>query len=161
MFLIWCCFKFGVFTLCSSINSQVRLYARESIEILHTTYGDRIWSQPIRLLWLAKARHEQAKTAPQSLWANGQIRSYGYTAKPAAFRMISLACLSSLISLSSSAMRVAWLWVVTITGFCWSRCFLCHERRVSGVQPLRSMLLRRYGLDGRPQWGIIFLWFNQ
>ena len=77
---------------------------------------------------------------PSSAWAK----------KAAAFRIISFACLSSLISRSSSAIRAAWLSVLTVTGFCLARCFWCHERRVSGVQPLRSMLLRCNGLDGRP-----------
>ena len=54
---------------------------------------------------------------------------------PAALRMISFAYLSSLISRSSSAIRAAWLSVVTVTGFCLDRCFWSHECKVSGVQP--------------------------
>ena len=48
---------------------------------------------------------------PFSAWAK----------KAAALRIISLVCLSSRFFRSNSAMRAAWLSVVTVTGFCLAR----------------------------------------
>ena len=68
---------------------------------------------PILFLFIINEFDHHLGLRPFSAWAK----------KAAAFRMISFACLSSRFSRSSSAIRAAWLSVLTVTGFCLARCF--------------------------------------
>ena len=68
--------------------------------------------------------------------------SYAWAKKAAALRRISFARCSSLFSRSSCLIRSWSENCCTLIGFCWSKYFWYQTRSVSGVQPLRSMLLK-------------------